>query len=81
MPETTTDDKIDELALAVGRGLEELRQQIREGFAAISTRFDAVEQRLDRVEFFVSGQDRRISIVEDRLRQLATKVGLDFGRP
>lgn len=80
MPKKTTDDKIDDLAIAVAGGLEELRQQIREGFAAVSSRFDDVEQRLERVEFFVSGQDRRISIVEDRLRQLAIKVGLDFGR-
>ncbi len=71
MPNKTTDEKIDELALMVGRGFDELRGEIKSGFAAI-------EQRLERVEYHVSGQDRRLNILEDRVRQLATKAGLSF---
>lgn len=80
MPKKSIDDKIDDLALRVGRGLNELRQEIREGFAAVGQRFDAVEVRLDRIEFLSSAQERRISIVEERVRMLAVKVGLDFKR-
>jgi hypothetical protein len=71
MPNKTTDEKIDELALMVGRGFDELRGEIKSGFAAI-------EQRLERVEYHVGGQDRRINVLEDRVRQLATKLGLSF---
>ena len=71
MPNKTTDEKIDDLALMVGRGFDELRGDIRAGFAAI-------EQRLDRVEYHVSGQDGRLNVLEDRVRQLATKIGLPF---
>jgi hypothetical protein len=40
--------------------------------------FAALEQRLERIEFHVSGQDRRMTVLEDRVRQLATKIGLLF---
>ena len=67
----TTDEKIDELALMVGRGFDELRRDTKAGFAAL-------EQRLDRIEAHVAGQDRRLTTLEDRVRQLATKVGISF---
>jgi len=34
--------------------------------------------RLDKIEFRLTGQDQRISILEDKVRQLATKTGLQF---
>jgi hypothetical protein len=77
VPKKIIDEKIDELALAVGRGFDELRQEVRDGFAAVSKRFDAVEQRLESVEFLVSGQDRRISILEDKMRMVSVKIGLE----
>ena len=71
MPKKTADEKIDELALMIGRGFDELRKDMNAGFAA-------VEQRLDRIESKVDGQDRRITTLEDRVRQLATKIGISF---
>ena len=71
MPKKTTDEKFDELALMIGRGFDELRREIKSEFAA-------VEDRLDRIESHVTGQDRRITTLEDRVRQLATKIGLSF---
>ncbi|HEY7118883.1 MAG TPA: hypothetical protein VH475_20000 [Tepidisphaeraceae bacterium] len=71
MPKKSTDERIDDLALMVGRGLDELRADVKAGFAAL-------EQRLERIEFHVSGQDRRMTVLEDRVRQLATKIGLLF---
>lgn len=74
----SSEDPIEELALMVGRGFAEtrsdiqaLREETREGFVQ-------VEQRLDRVEYLLTGQERRISILEDHLRQVATKLGLTF---
>jgi hypothetical protein len=34
--------------------------------------------RLDKIEFRLTGQDQRLSILEDKVRQLATKTGLQF---
>jgi hypothetical protein len=78
MPQKSTDEKIEELALMVGRGFDELRADVKAGFVAVEQRFTAVEERLERIEFHVSGQDRRMTVLEDRVRQLATKVGLSF---
>ena len=47
-------------------------------FKRVDERFEEVVTRLDRIEFFVSGQERRISILEDRMREVATKLGLEF---
>jgi hypothetical protein len=74
----TVEEKIDDLALMVGRGLEEVRNEGRVGVKAVNARFDAIDQGLERIEFQVSGQDRRMTVLEDRVRQLATKVGLAF---
>ncbi len=80
MPKKTTDQKIDELALAIGRGLNELRQDVHNGFVAVDSRLDGIDQRLDRIEFLISGQDRRISILEDRMRQVSEKLGLSLNQ-
>jgi hypothetical protein len=71
VPKKTTDEKIDELAMMIGRGFDELRREIK-------SEFSAVEARLGRIESHVAGQDRRITTLEDRVRQLATKIGLSF---
>ena len=58
--------------------LHGLVKQIDERFNQVDERFSEVFQRLDRIEFSVSGQERRISILEDRMRVVATKIGLEF---
>ena len=74
----TVEEKIDDLAIMVGRGLEEVRNEGQAGVKAVNARFDVIDQVLERIEFQVSGQDRRMTVLEDRVRQLATKVGLAF---
>lgn len=37
-----------------------------------------LEDRLDRIEFRITGQDQRIEILEDRMLQLATHIGINF---
>lgn len=54
-----------------GRRFDELHRDM-------TGRFDAIDQRLDRIEFQASSHERRLSIVEDRVLQLAKKTGLTF---
>jgi archaellum component FlaC len=89
------DKEIDQGTSDILEMLRGLTQHMDKRFDALDTRIDGVEQRLgsveqrlenveerlDRIEFLVTGQERRISIAEDRIRQLATKIGLDFAKP
>jgi hypothetical protein len=77
-PTKSVEDKIDDLALMVGRGLEEVRIEVRDGAKATTARFDSIDQGLERIEFQVSGEDRRMTVLDERVFQLATKVGLSF---
>lgn len=85
MPNKSIEDLIDGLAISVAEGFARVESQmndrfekVNQRFDVVSQRFDAVEQRLERVEFLVTGQDQRLSIVEDKLRQVATKIGILF---
>lgn len=79
------EQKIDNLANAVAKGFEEVHQKIEDlnkkvdkRFTEMDKRFDEMDTRFDRLEFLVSGHDRRIEILEDKVRQLGAKVGLSF---
>lgn len=37
-----------------------------------------MDERFDRIEFLLSAQERRIAILEDRMRVVGTKLGLEF---
>jgi hypothetical protein len=74
------EELIEELALMVGRGSAEaatkadvqtLATNVRSGFAA-------ADQRLERIEFNTAGLARRLDLVEERVLQLARKIGLHF---
>ncbi|MDB5324506.1 MAG: hypothetical protein JWM57_75 [Phycisphaerales bacterium] len=78
MPKKSTEELIEELALSIGKGFaeqqdttRELRGELRDGLSALAT-------RLDRIEFLMTGQEQRISVLEDRVRQLSTKLGYQF---
>lgn len=76
MPEHNIEQKIDHLIKLV----EGLAETTTRQFDQVHQQFDGVNQRLDRIEFRLTGQDQRISVLEDRMRQIATKVGMEFGR-
>ena len=92
MPRKSSEEQIEELVVIVGRGFEHLTNQLSEVNLQLSQRLDSVDQRLnalehrmdsiehrlERVEFLITGQDQRISILEDKMRQLATKLGYRF---
>jgi hypothetical protein len=65
--------------------MDERFDQVDHKFMQVEDRFNRVDEtfaeilgRCDRIEFLVSGQERRISILEDRMRVVATKLGLEF---
>jgi hypothetical protein len=76
----STEEMIEELAIMAGRGfadtatkadIEALTKEMRGGFAA-------ADQRLERIEFSTAGLGRRLDTVEDRVRQLAAKIGISL---
>ena len=67
------------------KGLDDVFEALRELAGHIDVRFDqvaadfqAVNKRLDVIQFAIAGQERRISTLEDRMRMIATKLGLEF---
>jgi hypothetical protein len=58
--------------------LSQVLKHLDERFDRVDQTFQEVFKRMDRIEFLVSGQDRRISTLEDRMRIVATKLGLEF---
>lgn len=76
---------IESLAFMIGRGFEEtngqirdLRNEMNERFGAVETRLERIEERLERVEFNTAAIERRLSVAEDRIIQLARKTGIQF---
>ncbi|GEM_PF-5403949 len=65
----TIDEKIEDLAVMVEKG-----------FSRGEAELHAVEKRLtdrfDRIEFHMSTHERRIEILEDKMRIVSTKLGL-----
>jgi hypothetical protein len=53
-------------------------KQVHGRFSMIDDHFREMFGRLDKMEFLLSGQDRRIATQEDRMRIVATKLGLEF---
>jgi len=58
--------------------LTHVLKHLDERFDHVDQTFQEVFKRLDRIEFLASGEDRRISTLEDRMRIVATKLGLEF---
>jgi bacterioferritin (cytochrome b1) len=62
--------------------LHEVLKHMDKRFDEAATGLASVEERLtvqlDEIHFSVSGQERRISTLEDRMRMVATKLGLEF---
>jgi hypothetical protein len=77
MPKKTTDEKIDALAAMVGRAFTDLEKRIDDRFNQVDQDFAEVRQRFDRIEnILITGQENRLSRLEDSMRQVRTKLGL-----
>ena len=74
--------KIDEsaeiIAQAVYKYVHKEFARMDDGFASLHRRLDDIDTRLERVEFLVTGHSQRLDVLEDRIRQVATKIGLTF---
>ena len=74
-------------AIAEDGGADDVILMLRELATHLDLRLDDVatkedvkhvEGRLDRIEFRITGQQQRIEILEDKVLQLATHVGIQF---
>lgn len=65
---------IDNLAVMVQRGFAETatKKEVEE----ITKRLDGMDSRLDRIEFHMNTHERRLEILEDKMRMVGTKLGL-----
>jgi hypothetical protein len=63
------DEKIDDLAVAVGHGFDEQRQERREMEGRLI-------ERLDRIESKVTGLAGRVDVLEDVVRMVRTKLSI-----
>ena len=76
----SAEEMIEELAISVGKGFEATATQddVKALAAAVREGFSAMSERLERIEFHLTDQGPRIEVLEDRVHQLARKVGLEF---
>src|SRR3989344_4676092 len=75
--EVRPERKQDEVALAVAKGFAE-------GSATMATKTEMhelkeevgkISDKIDRVEYLVNGHDRRIDVLEDKVRRISVKIG------
>lgn len=72
VPKKSVETMIEELAMVTGKGFAEMNAR----FDEVDNRFDEVNDRLDKIEYFGSSQERRISILEDKMKLVTNKLGL-----
>ncbi len=70
MPKKSTDQKIDELAISIGRGFQEVHGKLDD----IRGDVRGVITRLDHIELQTSGLAGRVEVLEDTLRVIKTKL-------
>lgn len=80
-----TNDKVDSLNALVIKNQEHtnakfdgLTETMIKRFDEVYVGLDLVETKLDKIEFNTSAQERRLSILEDKMRIVGTKLGLDL---
>ena len=68
----TIDEKIEELAVITQRGFTDVDKKLE----VLSSDLKEVKETVDRIEYRVNTHDRRIENLEDKVRVISTKVGL-----
>ena len=76
-PNDMPEDVADILKFIVTH-IDERFDRVDERFNDMHRETREIKERLDRMEFLLAGQERRISTLEDRMRMVATKLGLEF---
>jgi hypothetical protein len=74
MPKKSAEEIIEELALAVHAGFEHADKQMTLAMQSLGD----ITERLGRIEYLLTGHEGRISALEDKVRQVATKIGIQF---
>lgn len=70
----SVEEKIDDLAEMVARGFSELHETIANN--ATKKELKEVVSLLERIEFHTNTHERRIEMLEDKIRTISTKIGL-----
>ena len=68
----TIDEKIEELAVITQRGFTDVDKKLE----VLSSDLKEVKETVDRIEYRVNTHDRRIENLEDKVRVISTKIGL-----
>ncbi|OHA17480.1 MAG: hypothetical protein A3G52_04600 [Candidatus Taylorbacteria bacterium RIFCSPLOWO2_12_FULL_43_20] len=73
----TTDKKLDELALSVAKGFAEVSATMatKTEMHELKEEVGKISDKIDRVEYLVNGHDRRIDVLEDKVRRISVKIG------
>ncbi|OHA17555.1 MAG: hypothetical protein A2836_03585 [Candidatus Taylorbacteria bacterium RIFCSPHIGHO2_01_FULL_45_63] len=69
-------EDIEKLAVATKRGFDAVDEKFVDLKKEMNERFDQVDKRFDRLEFYVNGHDKRIEVLEDKVRLISVKIGL-----
>ncbi len=70
--------RLENMITALGGNMSVQFAEMNKKLDANDGSFQEVFRRLDKIEFNTSGQDSRVSTLEDKMRQVATKIGLNF---
>ena len=79
-PEPGAKVTIDALAGMMKNSFDHLEAKVDQIGVEMHEIENRLTDRLDKIEFRLTGQDQRISTLEDRLRQIASKVGMEFSK-
>ncbi len=72
----TTDELVEGLAVMVQRGFAGTKSDLEDFRKDVDNFRKEVNHRFDRVEFHLSSHERRIEVLEDKMRLVSTKIGL-----
>lgn len=69
---------VDKLAESTAHGFSEVGSKLKNLEEKVATKKEVKEitDRLDRIEFHMNTHERRIEILEDKMRMVSVKIGL-----
>ena len=70
----SVEEMINELAGITAKGFAQT--VTKDELERVIERLDKIDNRFDRVEFHMNTHERRIEMLEDRMRIVSTKIGL-----
>ena len=75
MAKKSIEDLIENLAISTQNQFQHLEGKMDKLGEKMGTLEEKMDKRFDRLEFLMTGHEQRISILEDKVRQISVKVG------